>query len=86
MLKVIAYPLEQRGSDVHGKCVKCGQTFAFDNMILNDVESCTTDCNNCGVLLLINNATVVDFHKHLHAGDSRWPEDGANTGFIEFRG
>jgi uncharacterized protein YbaR (Trm112 family) len=46
-------------------------------------EGATLDCYHCNAILLIRNGIPVDFHKTLHEEDSRWPENGNGTAYVE---
>lgn len=62
------------------------------------LAGCTTDCPQCGALLIIPGGQFLGMdpdgfpaevhmpllHKYLNQQDSRWPADGADTGYVEF--
>lgn len=64
-------------------CPGCEKKFV---VCVCNVTSATADCPNeeCGMLLLIEDGKVYDFHKKLHERDPRWPADGKGTEYIEF--
>lgn len=76
--------LKEREERVRGECPECDRGFAFGaGVTLEDAEGVTTDCNECGALLLIEGGRVYEFNKKQHSEDSRWPADGNNTGSVE---
>lgn len=57
-------------------------------------RGCTIDCKTCGRLLIFPDTPVAagqfvmrapDFNVYLNERDPRWPRDGANTGYFEFK-
>lgn len=64
-------------------CPNCNKSFEFtSNLTTTEIEGCTANCPHCGALLLMRGGIALDFHATLHAKDSRWPKDGAGTGYV----
>lgn len=70
-------------NEVEFDCPICQSTVYFKNTNILAVEGCTTDCINCGGLLIIKEKMAHDFHAYLNKRDNRWPKDGKGTGYIE---
>jgi hypothetical protein len=78
----------------------CGHSWhrPYPKWTARDLGHVTTDCVVCGELLIIPaeqfegcdldqfpiNVHAPLFHKYLNQQDSRWPTDGAGTGYVEF--
>lgn len=64
-------------------CQECGGTFVIPGVGQDAAIGCTTDCPRCDALLMIEAGGVArNFHRVMHERDSRWPADGANTGYV----
>ena len=72
------YPLR-----ISGTCPICDVNIFFDeSWSFEDVDKMTTDCSNCGSLLIVKGKTVYPFHEKTHLEDPRWPKDGKGTDFV----
>ena len=48
-------------------CIFCDAGFVFDDdIVLEAVEGCTTDCPKCGRTMLIEGGKLLDLHKILN--------------------
>lgn len=70
---------------ISATCPCCDTHLFFDASIhkMDDVRGSTTDCGNCGKLLIVKrDYRIYDFNEMMNADDSRWPVDGSGTGSI----
>jgi hypothetical protein len=67
------------------QCQVCKLWFGFgeEDPMISEIEGSTMDCPHCDALLIVEDGFAKNFHVVMHNGDSRWPVDGKNTGFIE---
>jgi len=67
----------------YGECPICLKKFTFRNeATLQEAEGATFNCPRSGCLLIVDEWKILDFHGHLHKGDSRWPADGKGSGCL----
>lgn len=78
----------------------CGHSWKrrVSRWTVRDLSHSTSDCAVCGELVMIPgeqfdglhrdvypiNVHMPLFHKYMHQQDPGWPENGANTGYVEF--
>lgn len=78
----------------------CGHSWRrrYPKWTIGDLTGATTDCKECGELLIIPyeqfegrnpdlypfNVHMPLFHVYMHGQDSRWPKDGRGTGYVVF--
>lgn len=62
-------------------CPECG-TPRLKKSSLKKYEGYTMDCKNCGLMLILEEGKLKDFHAHLNASNPNWPKDGEGTSFI----
>ena len=67
-------------------CSACRKEFkiADPSISIEEAEGCTLDCPHCNELLVVNNGETERFHSFMHDVDPGWPEDGKDTGHVEF--
>jgi len=63
-------------------CPKCGCVIGIHPAAAGG-QSFTSDCPECGGLLLFEDGKAYDFHAKLHSECPRWPKDGRGTASIE---
>lgn len=69
-------------------CPRCKSTFRLhgaDTQEELNKTYATTDCQDCGLLILIDHGKVLDFHQAMHKEYSNWPADGKNTGSVHLK-
>jgi hypothetical protein len=63
-------------------CPNCFKVIRFPGLTEEQVNDCTSDCCNCGALLITKKGKTYLMHEWMHSQDSRWPKDGKGTGYI----